>query len=101
MIKGLEKQFFRLFGIGPKELAYPDNFVYYPEITDRILLKLICFFNRLGNNDIFKSVNIQELTTEIINETMLLYELAPNEETQQQIKAEVQKLFEEAENERQ
>ena len=37
----IEKKFFETFGIEPKELEYPDNFKYYPEITDRILLELM------------------------------------------------------------
>ena len=39
----LEEKFFKAFGIEPKTLDYPDNFEYYPEITDHILLELICF----------------------------------------------------------
>ena len=46
MTNELEKQFFDKFGIEKKELKYPDNFTYYPEITDRILLKLICYLSR-------------------------------------------------------
>ena len=45
MTSELEKQFFQCFGIEPKELEYPDNFTYYPEITDRILLELICILS--------------------------------------------------------
>ena len=41
MTNELEKKFFDTFGIEEKELEYPDNFTYYPEITDRILLELI------------------------------------------------------------
>lgn len=41
MTNELEKQFFDTFGIEGKELKYPDNFTYYPEITDRILLELM------------------------------------------------------------
>lgn len=37
----IEEKFFKTFGIKPKELEYPDNFEYYPEITDRILLELM------------------------------------------------------------
>lgn len=42
MSNKIEKEFFKCFGIEEKELDYPDNFTYYPEITDHILLKLIC-----------------------------------------------------------
>ena len=45
MTNELEKRFFDTFGIEKKELEYPDNFTYYPEITDRILLELICIAN--------------------------------------------------------
>ena len=41
MTNELEKQFFDKFGIEKKELKYPDNFTYYPKITDHILLELI------------------------------------------------------------
>ena len=37
----IEEKFFKIFEIKPKELEYPDNFEYYPEITDRILLELM------------------------------------------------------------
>ena len=40
----IEEKFFKTFEIKPKELEYPDNFEYYPEITDRILLELICIY---------------------------------------------------------
>lgn len=41
MTNELEKTFFDTFEIKKKELEYPDNFTYYPEITDRILLELM------------------------------------------------------------
>lgn len=43
-MNNIEEKFFKIFGIKPKELEYPDNFEYYPEITDRILLELICIY---------------------------------------------------------
>ena len=46
MTSKLEKEFFDTFGIEQKELEYPDNFIYYPEITNKILLKLICYLSR-------------------------------------------------------
>lgn len=62
MTSKLEKQFFDAFGIEEKELEYPDNFTYYPEITDHILLKLICYLSRYSLNLIpeyacFKTIN--------------------------------------------
>lgn len=46
MTSKLEKTFFDTFGIEEKELEYPDNFTYYPEITDHISLKLMCYLSR-------------------------------------------------------
>lgn len=40
MRTNIEQKFFETFGIEPKELEYPDNFEYYPEITSDILLEL-------------------------------------------------------------
>ena len=45
MTNKTEKQFFDTFGIEERELDYPDNFTYYPEITDHILLELTCIYN--------------------------------------------------------
>lgn len=47
MTNEIEKQFFDTFGIKKKELEYPDNFTYYPEITDHILLELICIIGSI------------------------------------------------------
>ena len=51
MTNKTEKQFFDTFGIEERELDYPDNFTYYPEITDRILLEMICILNENATLD--------------------------------------------------
>ena len=72
MVKEIEKNFFDTFGIEKKELEYPDNFTYYPEITDRILLELICIINQIclfdyGEVDYYISSNYKDLKQEIIS----------------------------------
>lgn len=53
MTTELEKQFFDTFGIEPKPLfstrnGYTDDAYYYPQITDHILLELICICSQYG-----------------------------------------------------
>ena len=36
-----EKRFFELFEIQERSLDYPDNFTYYPEITDSVLIEIL------------------------------------------------------------
>lgn len=63
MTNELEKQFFNTFGIEPKELEYPDNFTYYPEITDRILLELIII---LGSICTIFDKNVDDLKENVL-----------------------------------
>ena len=65
----------------------------YPQITDRILLELICILNSVSVE--FKSECIEDLKREILGETIILLEHAPNEETAKFIKHQVRTLFEE------
>lgn len=80
MTNELEKQFFDTFGIEPKE---QEVFVLkriivkeYPQITDRILLELICIDNQ---ENLYKHRppvdNVEELKTYILEEFIRLYEL--------------------------
>ena len=70
----IEKQFFDTFGIEEKELEYPDNFTYYPKITDRILLELICMANQHEDYPISTNIkNIQARTLRILLRTEKLY----------------------------
>ena len=74
MTNELEKQFFDTFGIEKRELEYPDNFTYYPEITDRILLELICIANQHEDYPISTNIkNIQARTLRILLRTEKLY----------------------------
>ena len=41
MTSRTEKKFFDTFEIKEKELDYPDNFTYYPDVTDSVLMELI------------------------------------------------------------
>ena len=67
MTTEIEKQFFDTFGIEEIELDYPDNFTYYPEITDRILLELICIANKeLIKSRYARGKNTEELKNNIL-----------------------------------
>lgn len=50
----IEEKFFETFGIEPKELEYPDNFEYYPEITDGKLLELYVIYSQLPDVEVQK-----------------------------------------------
>ena len=92
MTNELEKQFFDTFGIKEKELEYPDNFTYYPEITDSILLELIFILTTLLDTTVYEDAfitiakNREELKKDIFQECMLY---------KQHIKQQVRTLFEE------
>ena len=87
MTNKTEKQFFDTFGIEERELDYPDNFTYYPEITDRILLELICIAHT-SPVITFVSRDVKSLKEEIL---MVLCNWVNN----RNIKQQVQILFEE------
>ena len=65
----------------------------YPQISDRILLELICILNSVSVE--FKSKCVEDLKREILGEIKILLEYAPNEETAEFIKHQVRTLFEE------
>ena len=89
MTSELEKQFFDTFGIEERELDYPDNFTYYPEITDRILLELI-FLQPLSIEFKYPR-NIEELKNTLlryyIEELSLFAEPSEAEIFKQQVQA--------------
>lgn len=110
MTDKLEKQFFDTFGIEPKrgiELTIDpttdDNVMNehkvcygYPQITDRILLELICIVNTYLDEG-FWAENLTELKEEVLNNCLLAvnttdYGVAGYEE---KFKHQVQALFEE------
>lgn len=87
MTNEVEKQFFDIFGIEERELDYPDNFTYYPEITDRILLELICIAHT-SPVITFVSRDVKSLKEEVL---MVLCNWVNNRNIKQQVQA----LFEE------
>ena len=82
MTNELEKQFFDTFGIEPIRYKrnVDDNAMFmdkvYPQITDRILLGLICIDNQ---ENLYKHRppvdNVEELKTYILDEFIRLSEL--------------------------
>jgi hypothetical protein len=115
MTSELEKQFFDTFGIEPKKLnfktmncacgchdcencdKYKNNFSKsYPQITDRILLELICLcckaFNLLNIElSVVFAFNIDEIKQSILTRLIWLDEVYHNKD----IKHQVRTLFEE------
>lgn len=101
MTTELKKQFFDTFGIKEKYVShydelYPDFKHYtmeYPQITDRILLELICI---LRTSDallpIICSKNIEELKLEILSDMIRI-------QSRVDVKPQVQALFKEQNNE--
>ena len=80
------------FGIEERELDYPDNFTYYPEITDHILLELICIAHT-SPVITFVSRDVKSLKEEVL---MVLCNWVNNRSIKQQVQA----LFEEDINDR-
>ena len=83
MTNELEKQFFDTFGIEPKlktfaikrdeqgELTYPPIYEY-PQITDRILLQLICIvLNTFQTFEVYRIMDIDSLKEKILKLLML------------------------------
>ena len=95
MTDELTKTFFDTFGIKEKELEYPDNFTYYPEITDRILLELICILNNYGKNDTW-AISVENLKDCILmNCIKVIKEKDLKEMSLNNFKQQVRTLFEE------
>ena len=106
MTNEIEKQFFDTFGIEARldckrceamnfalgQCAEVDCKYGYPQITDRILLELICIDNQ---ENIYKcrpfADNVEELKTYILEEFIRLYELGLFKRANQ-----VRTLFEES-----
>ena len=118
MTNELEKQFFQRFGIEPKyedgtcdmddKCRYTDcntcqriNKFNYPQITDRILLELICFIEqidlgRYGEYEYFCKFNYEDLRTEILAKSIrLAHKKAHSEVNGQLFYNQVRTLFEE------
>lgn len=92
----IKRQFYEVFGVEPKYYC-GDEYIFeamlenectdgnlekcktcekvgrtYPQITDRILLNLLCIINKYGN--IVSSYNIEKLRDEILIKTIILNE---------------------------
>ena len=68
MTSRLEEKFFNAFGIHERELEYPDNFTYYPEITDRVLLELICILTKFyGELVLEQCTDVKDLKEQVLN----------------------------------
>ncbi len=118
MTNELEKTFFDTFGIEPreekyclweckepslehvpcnKECKYQRHDIYYPQITDRILLELICIL--LSNNSayMFKlgDWNVEKLKDTVLTTCIKLPDFLEWEDTSEYFKHQVQALFEE------
>ena len=116
MTNDLEKQFFDTFGIEPncqntfinpskcpfiesRECCDCVSFVY-PQITDRILLELICFIEQIdlgcyGEYEYFCKFNYEDLRTEILAKSIrLAHKKAHSEVNGQLFYNQVRTLFE-------
>ena len=93
MTNELEKQFFQCFGSEEKELEYPDNFTYYPEITDSVLLELICIATASEITVEFKGIkNVEHLKEVVLNYCIKRYGYCLHKDN---FKHQVRTLFEE------
>lgn len=78
MTTEIEKQFFDTFGIEPKEqeVFVLKNMVVkeYPEITDHVLLELICILTRwhLDEREPYEimSINMEQLKSQILSDSL-------------------------------
>lgn len=110
MTNELEKQFFDTFGIEPIEIPsreYDSDgeicsyYVEYPQITDRILLELICFIEQIDLGRYceyvyFCKFNYEDLRTEILAKSIrLAHKKAHSEVNGQLFYNQVRTLFEE------
>lgn len=105
MTNELEKKFFQCFGIEPncKFVKYCDDCTkcgcyHYPQISDHILLELICIcckaFNLLNIElSVVFAFNIDEIKQSILTRLIWLDEVYNNKEIKHQIRT----LFEEEE----
>ena len=97
MTTGTEKTFFDTFGIEPKTIIepryslnteyYEEKIEKYPQITDRILLELICIvLNTFQTFEVCRIMDIDSLKEKILKLSML---------AKDEVYSEVHALFEE------
>ena len=95
MTTELEQEFFKAFGIKKREHAFlfsePDGSkYYYPKITDRILLELICCVPKTVLNN---CTTIKEIKEAVLKDLIL----CARKYTAQELKHQIQQLFKEGE----
>ena len=106
MTNELEKKFFDTFGIEPIEIPsreYDSDgeicsyYVEYPQITDRILLELICIANQYEDySQTTNMKNIKARTLRILLRNEKFYKnFYENDKRYKKFKHQVQALFEE------
>ena len=112
MANEIEKRFFQCFGIEPKTIIEPRyslNSEYYevtvedyPQITDRILLELICMANQHEDYPISTNIkNIQARTLRILLRTEKFYKnYYGSDGRYKKLVKQVRTLFEEGLNDR-
>lgn len=95
MTTDLEKQFFDTFGIEPKEKANQtfngaefkvETTKEYPQITDRILLELICILSKY-QKDRGSLLEIDEISLDEIKEEILEMLIYRTDGCKQQVQA--------------
>ena len=97
MTTEIEKQFFDTFGIEPKEKVNQtfngaefkvETIKEYPQITDHILLELICILTRwhLDEREPYEimSINIEQLKNQILSNSLYI---AKHLKAKQQVQA--------------
>ncbi|MBR2526564.1 hypothetical protein IKE67_08890 [bacterium] len=119
MTTELEEQFFKTFKICKKcsdkkyekcmGICYDCKYFKYPEITDRVLLELVCILSRY-NMGMFNHVgtitikpyeiyvcNIKELKEKVLQDVIIKMQELKNVEWQSLFKHQIQQLFKEGE----
>lgn len=99
MTTELEEQFFKTFGIEPTVYSLWDSketqiknfksFEVYPEITDRVLLELVCIANKYFG-DIYFGKNVEQLKKTVLINLAKVSDVI-------WVKQQIQQLFKEAE----
>ena len=96
-MKGTEKKFFDLFEIKERVLNYPDNFTYYPDITDSVLIELIRININIyglfrGMYSDMAKINRNNLKDTILEHTITNYSML-EQKLKVEFKKQVQKVF--------
>lgn len=95
----IEQEFYNVFGIEKRKHAFlfsesDGSKEYYPPITDRILLELICINSAFGGIEIRHTYTIEELKNAMLEHTIKRYGYSLNKKKYFE---QVQQLFKEYE----